>query len=82
MAGSYSHATNEDGSLRSLETMDMATENAGDAFETIEELYGMIWWLAASNSETFEEATELVEDARRSYRGGLTNAPQTKEGTP
>ena len=81
MAGSYNHATNEDGSLRSPETMSNATETSGDAFETIEELYGMIWWLATSNSETFEEATGLVEVARQSYMEGLANAPQTK-GTP
>ena len=82
MAGSHNHATNNDGSLRSFETMDIATETAGDAFETIEEMYGMIWWLAASSSETFEQAVELVEMARQSYRSGLASAPQDTGGTP
>lgn len=56
MAGSYNHATTPDGKLRSPETMTNATETQGDAYETIKELYGMVWWLAAGDQSLVEEA--------------------------
>lgn len=68
MAGSYNHATDDQGRLRNWQTMTIATENQGDAYETIEELFGMIWWLASGDAE-------LVEDARQNYRGGIELSP-------
>jgi hypothetical protein len=68
MAGSYNHATTDDGRLRSPETMSVATETPGDAYETIKEMYGMIWYLANG-------LPVLVEDARRNYRSGLLLSP-------
>lgn len=56
MAGSYKHATTEDGKLRNSETMTIATETQGDAYETIEEMYGMIWYLAKGDPSKVEEA--------------------------
>jgi hypothetical protein len=64
MAGSYLHAVTDDGKLRNSRTMTIATETQGDAYETIEEMYGMIWWLAEGDKE-------LVEDARKHYELGI-----------
>jgi hypothetical protein len=64
MAGSYNHATDASGRLRNWRRMTIATETQGDAYETIEEMYGMIWWLAKGNRL-------MVEEARANYRQGI-----------
>lgn len=43
-------------------------ENLGDAYEAVEEMYGMIWLLA-------EGDPQRVEEARRNYTDGLKLAP-------
>ena len=68
MAGSYNHAVTEKGKLRNTRRMTIATETQGDAYETIEEMYGMIWYLAAGNAV-------LVEDARKNYLSGIELSP-------
>lgn len=68
MAGSYRHATDDQGRLRNWRTMSNAVENGGDAFETIEEFYGMVWWLA--NGEP-----GLVEAARTRWTIGIDWSP-------
>jgi len=68
MAGSYRHAVDDDGRLRSPEDMSIATETQGDAFETIEEMYGMIWLLADGDPAR-------VENARQNYRAGIALSP-------
>lgn len=75
MAGSYRHATTPKGKLRNPKTMIYATENVGDAYETIEEMYGMIWYLAHGEAA-------LVEGARKNYKVGIEWSPgrqQVKE---
>lgn len=72
MAGSYRHATLENGRLRSRATMSMATENPGDAYETIEEMYGMIWYLAGG-------ASVQVEQARQNYKMGIEWSPGVED---
>lgn len=64
MAGSYNHTVTKSGKLRSPKNMTNATETQGDAYETIEEMYGMIWFLA--NGDPLE-----VEKARENYREGV-----------
>lgn len=64
MAGSYNHAVTSKGKLRNRENMTIATETQGDAYETIEEMYGMIWFLAGGSAR-------LVEEARLSYKIGI-----------
>jgi hypothetical protein len=71
MAGSYNHAVTKKGKLRNTESMGIATETQGDAYETIEEMYGMIWWLASGDADR-------VEEARRSYKQGLAMSPGTQ----
>lgn len=69
MAGSYNHIVDENGALRGITLL----ENWGDMHETIEECYGMIWYLSGGNAAK-------VEEARRNYKRGLELAPQ-KQGT-
>ena len=66
MAGSYNHAVNNNGLLRRDQSI--AAENLGDASETIEEMFGMIWWLASGSEDR-------VELARQNYRQGLAMSP-------
>lgn len=56
MAGSYSHATTDDGKLRSHESFVQMVENLGDAYETVKEMYGMIWWLADGDPDKVDNA--------------------------
>lgn len=68
MAGSYNHAVNDDGRLRNTHNMTIATETQGDAYETIQEMYGMIWFLALGDPEK-------VEAARQHYKEGINFSP-------
>jgi len=71
MAGSYNHAVDEaTGKLYRPEDFRQMVENLGDAYETVEEMYGMIWWLANGDPA-------LVESARQAYRDGLRCSPGT-----
>lgn len=72
MAGSYNHAVNDDGQLRHPERMTIATETPGDAYETIEEMYGMIWWLASGDPN-------YVENARRNWKLGIDDLSPGRE---
>jgi hypothetical protein len=67
MAGSYLHAVNDDGQLRN-HTITIAVENVGDAWETLVEFYGMVWYLANGDPD-------IVETARQSYRLGIEISP-------
>lgn len=68
MAGSYKHAVNGSGQLRNWRHMTIATETQGDAYETIEEFYGMVWFLAQGD-------TDRVEEARQRYEAGIAMSP-------
>lgn len=71
MAGSYNHVTlKKSGKLRNSETI--LIDNMGDAYETIEEMYGMIWYLAGELANGDKEAAKLaVEQARTHYQIGI-----------
>lgn len=73
MAGSYNHAVDEAGRLRNPVTMTIATETQGDAYETIEEMYGMIWWLAGGNGRR-------VAEARQHWMEGVGLSPGRQDG--
>lgn len=88
MAGSYNHATTGKGKLRSPKSMIGLVENGGDAYETIEEMYGMIWYLAdriamyqqdrgdmMGPDEWKAAQAEEVEDARKAYKKGIALSP-------
>jgi hypothetical protein len=82
MAGSYNHCITRNGNLMSNDRM-MITgamiENLGDAYEAIEEMFGMIWFLAGDiqDSENVPEEAlpsmikDRVEAARQNYSAGL-----------
>lgn len=81
MAGSYNHCIDDEGNLLSNEQMMLdgaMIENLGDAYEAIEEMYGMIWWLAhmGPNAPAMDPA-DLVELARQHYAEGVGLARQT-----
>ena len=69
MAGSYYHCIHrETGKLRDSSSLSQMLENGGDVYEAVEEMYGMIWYLAGGD--------ELkVEEAQRMYRVGLQSSP-------
>jgi len=74
MAGSYMHVVTNTGRLKSNERMVKSLETGGDMFEAVEELYGMIWYLAGElvpDKEDAEAVKEAVEDARKLYQDGL-----------
>lgn len=79
MAGSYNHVIDDNGNLISPYEMDQMLENAGDVFEAVEEMYGMIWWLAEKAVKTDMLSPEsLVEQACQQYTIGLALAKRNK----
>lgn len=70
MAGSYNHATTDEGKLRNTESMIIATENRGDTYETIEEMYGMIWYLAGGSAKRVERARDRYHRGINIYSPG------------
>jgi hypothetical protein len=78
MGGSYSHVVTDHGNLASPDSWYI--ENLGDAYEAVEEMYGMIWWLANISPRTLDDSRpeELVEMARQKYKEGLELAKVNK----
>lgn len=69
MAGSYQHITDHDtGAFIGTELLD----NLGDAYEALEECYGMIWYLAGGD-------LTKVKEAAASYMTGLEKAPRLED---
>lgn len=76
MAGSYNHIVNEEGKLYSPDNT--LVENLGDAYEAIEEMYGMIWYLADVYGHGSDLAP-IVEVARQNYKSGLKMSPGVED---
>jgi hypothetical protein len=74
MAGSYGHIVQKDGNLASNGRVVDMLENGGDVFECVEEMYGMIWFLAATYG--YQDPKKAVADARSQYREGLKMAKE------
>jgi hypothetical protein len=68
MAGSYNHTVTNRGLLRNNKSFIDMIENLGDAYETIEEFYGMVWFLAQGDADR-------VEEARQRYKEGIEMSP-------
>ena len=81
MAGSYNHVVDENGNLESNAVVVDMLENGGDVFEAVEEMYGMIWWLAAIDLENAPPVAtkNLVERARQNYKQGLEIAKEVNK---
>lgn len=76
MVGSYNHCVDNDGNLLSNDRMMISgamIENLGDAYEAIEEMYGMIWYLVKDHPDP----VSAVEVARINYVEGLAFAKIT-----
>lgn len=75
MAGSYNHCVDDNGHLLSNDEMMISgamIENLGDAYEAIEEMFGMIWFLAAMGPDSpAMSPADLVDHARLNYKAGL-----------
>lgn len=71
MAGSYGHCVDDSGNLLSNEQLVGMLENGGDVYEAVEELFGMIWYLAGTHEGTLAEVRVMVEEARDNYKTGL-----------
>jgi acyl-CoA synthetase (AMP-forming)/AMP-acid ligase II len=82
MAGSYSHVVTDDGNLGSNEHVVNMLENGGDVFEAVEEMYGMIWYLAAVLVPVNKPITakEAVKEAQQHYTIGLSMAKKINGG--
>lgn len=73
MAGSYNHVVNKDSSLRTAEQINDSLEClSGDVVEAVEEMYGMIWYLA-------EGELARVEEARENWRAGYAMSPTERQ---
>jgi len=79
MAGSYENVTTGSGSLMNqkniLESLDIPV--GGDAYEAIEEMYGMIWYLAGKlvEAEVYSDPLDAVEEASTFHEDGLKESP-------
>jgi hypothetical protein len=79
MGGSYHHVVADDGQLLSnLEVVGML-ETGGDVFEAVEQMYGMIWWLASKLAVAEgSDAASLVAAAVTNFKAGLAESPGTE----
>lgn len=91
MAGSYNHCIDKaTGKLYRPKDLRSMLENDGDVYEAIEELYGMVWYLAdalaqelsAEPGETaysgdYDTPAGWIETAQQDYRQGLEVSPGT-----
>lgn len=78
MAGSYNHVTARDGALLDNAGFLDMIDTRGDAYEAVEEMYGMIWFLAdALGAATETKPSVWVERARAGYKKGIERSPGT-----
>jgi len=91
MAGSYNHCVSNKGNfLDGKDDRYPLLDNLGDSFEAIEEMFGMIWYLAGEMLEmtpkTPEERAvmvkEAVETARQNYKEGLRISKEIHKLSP
>jgi hypothetical protein len=76
MAGSYGQIVQKDGNLASNRRVAEMLENDDDVFETVEEMYGMIWFLVGNNPQWAGREKAMIHEARRDYRQGLKVAKE------
>ena len=75
MAGSYLHVIELDGSLSSNEMVNRMLENGGDVYEAVEQMYGMIWYLAAMRIDNSLSPEEAIAHAQKYYKQGIQVSP-------
>ena len=69
MAGSWGHITDEQGRFAGTRLI----ENLGDAYEALEQCYGMIVWLAEmlAAEDYHGERRAIIAEAEKNYKHGL-----------
>lgn len=95
MAGSYNSVVTNSGNLKANEDIVESLETGGDVFEAVEEMYGMIWFLAhlsvaphipLEEFKNLQYAREMVQDmietARRNYTEGLKVSAEILKRSP
>ena len=91
MAGSYNHIVEKPSGklLVRSQALSMLECSSGDVYEALEEMYGMIWYLAARLDATLplpkgapSTTADLVEHARQNYQKGLGLSPGTDGHLP
>ena len=98
MAGSYNHVVDDEGRLLDGEGINSMLEcRSGDVVECVEEMYGMVWYLAsrltgsalgealasrATGSNQAANMASVVEEARQNYQEGLRLSPGTGAHLP
>lgn len=79
MAGSYHHVVGSDGSLKKIKNLlDSLETYSGDVYECVEEMYGMIHYLANELEDTRgtkKKVPEFIEEAQKNYKLGLGMSP-------
>ena len=72
MAGSYGHVVDDEGLLMVSRDVNGMLENGGDVYEAVEEMYGMIHWLATRLADaTGTLRADVVAEARRQWVDGV-----------
>jgi hypothetical protein len=65
----YSHVVDAEGRFLDPDNFQGRVGSLKDAYEMAQEMYGMIWWLAAAFTEHCIDLD--VEDARKHYKQGI-----------
>lgn len=84
MAGSYNHIVRDDGNFEADPfTLSNILETDGDVFECVQELYGMIWYLANKSVPNgyHEIVNKNVAEAREHYQKGLEIAKEVNKNS-
>ena len=78
MADRYAKIVSSDGGLRTMKrTLEEIGAYSPDAFETVEQLYGMLYYLAnqMADEKDAEKVPDIIAEARESYQLGLAMSP-------
>ena len=77
MAGSFNHIVDIDGGLFSDMGIVAMLDTGVDVFETIEQMYGMIWYMAYAleAADAYENRKDAIDEARVFYKEGLNISP-------
>jgi hypothetical protein len=80
MTGSYTHLVDAKGGLERGPVILDLLDHPEDMYEAIQQLYGMIWYLAEQLSRNgfFPTAADAVSEAKEFYKEGLQVSPSDR----
>lgn len=76
MAGGFGHVVQKDGNLASWQRVTESLDTPTEVFDTVREMYGMIWFLAGNNPSWIGREKQIIENARNQYKEGLKIAKE------